>query len=310
MAFVSGLVYRILAPGQTLTIYGGFFDGSCSVSFGDNVAAVVDYDDTKIEVVVPSLKGQYNVTLTDGNDNVIEVGDVSVVELKDTPRRNAPKPYGREDFLNYVLSLMPRGNAFAASSGSNFRKLLTAIADSFKYTWDTIKGMVDSVDPTHTENLEDWERELNLPILGIYPETEEGRRAEIYRIECNEGGCTKAFVKKILSLMGIDADVYEYTKEPEAFEGVDFGDDDPRFFFKINFHIDEDDFIYFNAGESCAGDYLLDFTDYVEESIFNEIKQAHVKIIFGYEPTSMGFISLSTESGELIVSENDEVIEV
>lgn len=310
MAFVQGIVYMRISPGQTLTIFGGFFDGSCEVYFGNIKASVIDYDDEMIEAVVPIEKGDYRVTLVDGASRVHEVGDVSVVELVDTPKRFAPKNYGQNDFFNYVLSLLPRGNAFALWKGSFFHKLLTALSDAFKYTWDTIQSMVDSIDPTHTENFDDWEGELNLPVIGIYPETFEGRRAEIYRAECTEGGCTKSFVKKILSLMGIDADVYEYTKEPDAFEGVDFGDDDPRFFFKINFHVDEDDFVYFSAGESCAGDFLLDFSKYVEEKIFNELKQSHVKIIFGYEVTQEQFTAIATEGGEVIVTENDEVIEL
>lgn len=305
MAFVQDVVYRIISPGQTLTIWGGFFDGNCEVYFGSKKASVIDYDEEKIEVLAPIELGEYKVTLDDGS-KVIDVCDVSVVDLASTPQRNAPKDYTDNDFFNYVLSLLPRGNAIATRKDSFFGKLLTAISTSVKYVWDTIRSMVVAVDPTHTENFNEWEGELNLPVIGIYPDTLQGRRAEIYRVECSNGGCSVEYIKKMLFLMGIDADVYEYTKNPEQFASIDFGGDDPRFYLRIVFHLQKEDFVQFRAGVSCAGDYLLDFTQYMEEAVFEQIKQAHIKIVYGYEEVVGNYITddfgipLTDEHGTLL----------
>lgn len=303
MAFVNGVVYKIISPGQTFTIFGGFFDGDCSVYFGDTKASVVDYDEDRIEVIAPIEKGAYKVTLDDGT-RTIDVCNVAVVELAETPRRFAPKDYTNQDFLNYAISLLPRGNALSIWKGSNFNKLLTALADAFKYTWETIQAMVDSVDPTHTENYSEWEGELNLPVLGINPETIEGRRAEIYRAECTEGGCSKSFITKMLSLMGIEADVYEYTKDTDKFSGIVFPEgEDPRFYLLIIFHLHSEDFVQFRAGSASAGDYLIDFKQYKEEAVFDEIKQAHIKIIYGYDDgVTEGH--LLTDDGKCLTDEN------
>jgi len=304
MAFVQGIVYKRIATGQTLTIFGGLFDVDCSVYFGTTKAAIVDFDDEKIEAVVPIEKGDYHVTLDDGHGNVIDVDDVAVVELAETPRRNAPKEYSTDNFFNYVLSLFPRGNAFAMWEGTNFSKLVNALSHAFKYTWDVIQNMTTAIDPTHTENLDDWEGELNLPIVGIYPDTFEGRRSEIYRAECTDGGCSKSFITKMLSLMGIEADVYEYTKDTDKFSVIVFPEgEDPRFYLLIIFHLHSEDFVQFRAGSACAGDYLIDFKQYKEEAVFDDIKQAHIKIIYGYDDgVTEGH--LLTDDGKCLTDEN------
>lgn len=282
MAFVTDYNNRIIAPGQTFTIFGGFFDGNCSVTLNGENSTIVDYDEDKIEVLAPVGLGDYEVKLIDGDNIQFNVGMIAVVALADTPRRNAPKDYTEEEFFSYTTSLLPRGNAFALWKGSVFRKLMTAVSGAFKYTWDTIKEMIDAVDPTHTENLGDWEEELNLPVLGIYPSDDAGRRAEVYRVECLNGGCSVDYWRQILGLMGIYADIWEFTKNPEKFNGVDFGNDDPRFFSKIDFFLEDYEFKTFEAGVSSAGDYLLDFPLYAEQKVFNNIKLSHTKIVFGY----------------------------
>lgn len=280
--FVTGYNNRRIAPGQTFTIFGGFFDGGCSVTLNGDDATIVDYDENMIEVLAPVELGDYEVKLIDGGNLQFNVGRVSVVALADTPRRNAPKDYTEEEFFSYTTSLLPRGNAFALWKGSVFRKLMTAVSGAFKYTWDTIKELMKAVDPTHTENLGDWEEELNLPVLGIYPSDDAGRRAEVYRVECLNGGCSVDYWRQILGLMGIYADIWEFTKNPDKFNGVDFGDDDPRFFSKIDFFLEDYEFKTFEAGVSSAGDYLLDFPLYAEQKVFQEIKPSHTKIVFGY----------------------------
>lgn len=282
MAFVTDYNNRIIAPGQTFTIFGGFFDGNCSVTLNGDDATIVDYDEDMIEVLAPVELGDYEVKLIDGDGLQFNVGRIAVVALADTPRRNAPKDYTEEDFFSYTTSLLPRGNAFALWKGSVFRKLMTAVSGAFKYTWDTIKELMNAVDPTHTENLGDWEEELNLPVLGIYPVDDAGRGAEIYRVECLNGGCSVDYWRQILGLMKIYADVWEFTKNPEKFNGVDFGNDDPRFFSKIDFYLEDYEFKTFEAGVSSAGDYLLDFPLHAEQKVFNDIKLSHTKIVFGY----------------------------
>ena len=308
MVFVQGIVYKRIAPGQTLTIFGGFFDGGCSVYFGSTKADVVDYAEDRIECVAPIAIGSYKVTIHDGDGDVVDAGNVEVLALADTPKRNAPKVYGDEDFYEYVVSLLPRGNAFAMWSGSNFRKLLSCLAFAFEYVWFTIRSMADAIDPMHTSNIDDWEDELHLPMVGNADKSEAKRRAEIYRVECTDGGCSKGYIKRLLALMDIKADVYEYTSDPDKFADYEFGEDDPRYYFKVSFHLSEDDFVTFNAGESAAGDYLLEFSQYLQEAVFDEIKPSHTKVIYGYDDSVIKGYILGDDGTTRMVDDDGEAI--
>ena len=96
-------------------------------------------------------------------------------------------------------------------------------------------------------------------------------------------GVLSIFIKKILKLMNLDADIYEYLYNPEKFEDVPFGNEDnPASFIMIRFKVEIDDFDYFRAGVSVAGDRVMDFDNLQVESVFNKIKQSHIKIIFTY----------------------------
>lgn len=282
MIFVKDISSRKAAPGQTVSIFGGFFDTGVKVSFGGNDAAIVECDEDMVSAVVPEMSGNCVVTVSYEGTVVKTFTGFSVVELADTPTRNPAKEYTEKDFDSYVRSFFPRGIAFAMDGESNMSKMVLSLAKTFHYVWNTIRSMQQAVDPSHTENYDKWEDELSLPVIGITPSTDAGRLAEIYRKECLDGGCTKAYIKRIISLMGIDAEVYEYTSDPDKFYGVDFGTDDPNFYFKINFSVDESDFTYFTAGDSAAGDYLLDFDKHAEEAVFSELKPSHAKIVFGY----------------------------
>lgn len=304
MAFVVDAGFKIVSPGQTLTIWGGFFDARCSVYIGGKNAPVIEYDDAMIVVSVPSGYGAKDVVLNDGSKD-IAVCQISVVELAQTPKRNAPKDYSENDFDVFTASLLPRGRALSMENGSVFRKLLKSISTAFRYVWGVIRETTNGIDPTHTENLSEWESELNLPVLGINPKSDSGRRSEIYRIECLTHGNTISDIRNLLSLMGIDGDVYEFYRHPEKFTGVEFFPDDPNYFYKIEFKINPSDISQFCAGSGCAGDYLTDFQQYETEQVFRDTKPAHTKIVFGYVVNA---VRLVTDAGKVFVDDNNNQI--
>ena len=279
--FVQDIGYRRVAVGQSVTIFGGLLDIGCHVYIGDEEASIVDFGEDFIEALAPLYEGDYDVRVTYGTTSV-SAGRIHVSALAESPTRNVAKEYRDRDFDEYVRSLFPRGQAFAMWKGSNLSRLITALAFAFAYVWNVILEMLKAIDPTHTENYDEWEKELALPVTGIDSQLAKDRLSEIYRAECLNGGCTKSFYRQLLFLMGIDADVYEYTIEPDKFEGNTFRGD-PRYYFKIVFHVKSTDFVQFRAGESAAGDYLLDFTQYREEKVFESIKQSHTKLMFGYD---------------------------
>ena len=175
----------------------------------------------------------------------------------------------------------------------------------FAYVWETIRSLLEAIDPTHTSNFNEWEEELSLPEVGISPFGDAGRRSEIHRVECLDGGCSLNYIKHLLGLMNVRSDVYEYTKNPERFQNVDFGGDDPRFFFKIQFHLDDDFFNRFETGVSYAGCSLYDYTKIKEESVFNRIKPSHTKIVYGYDN---GFNDIALSNGGYLLTDDEHSI--
>lgn len=107
------------------------------------------------------------------------------------------------------------------------------------------------------------------------------------------GGCSKDYIKSIAELFGLDVDVLEYWKEDErdAFDGVDFGNQDPNFFVIVRSDIGVINLTY----ARCSGDYsaedelacdcnsrLMDFGDSNYEAVLTSVSPAHVKMLFVY----------------------------
>ena len=303
MFFVDGISSKVLCSGLTFTVFGGFFDSECKVMFDDNVA-VESFSESHISVIVPEISGSFDCSVVDGSDHSVALGRVSVGNTFDVPVYNYVRENSQEAFEDYVEGMFPRGQVFNFESGSNFRKLVAGCAYAFRYTWNLLRSMMRALDPLHTENFDEWERELGLPEVGIVSSSDDERRREVYRTGFAYGGCSVNFYKRILSLMKVNAEIFEYVYNPEKFANVDFGDDDPRFYMMIRFRVPLLTYEYFRAGEAVAGDLLLDYSNYSIETVFEKIKHAHVKIVYSY--LTRKNMVIVTSSGAAIVTSNGE----
>ena len=307
MIFVDGISSKKLCSGLEFTVYGGFFDASCRVKFGSVTAVVDTFSESFITVVVPEVSGSVNATIEDGAGHSINLGNVSVGPMNSVQTYNYIRDYKITDFIEYILGLFPSGRLFDFSEGSVWRKLVNAAAYCLHYLWSLIQSLIQALDPFQTENFGEWERELGLPEVGISPETDDARRREIYRVGFSKGGCSINYYKRILALMNVEADIFEYTKNPERFEGVVFGDDDPNFYMMIRFRVPLLNLTYFRAGESRAGERVMDYVNLRIETVFERVKQAHIKIIYSYLTqqemyimTSLGYRIVTSEGAPLV----------
>lgn len=304
MIFVDAISSKVLCSGLTFTVFGGFFDSECKVMFDDKVAVVESFSESHISVIVPDISGSFDCSVVDGSDHSVALGRVSVGNTFDVPVYNYVRENSQEAFEDYVEGMFPRGQIFNFENGSNFRKLAAGCAYAFRYTWNLLRSMMRALDPLHTENLDEWERDLGLPEIGIVSEDDDDRRREIYRTGFAYGGCSINFYKRILSLMKINAEIFEYVYNPEKFSHFDFGDNDPRFYMMIRFRVPLLTYDYFRAGKSVAGDLLLDYSNYSVESVFEKIKHGHIKIIYSY--LTRKNMVIVTSSGAAIVTSNGE----
>lgn len=307
MIFVDGISSKVLCSGLTFTVFGGFFDSECKVIFGEKDAVVESFSESHISVVVPDIEGSFDCSVVDGSDNSVALGRVSVGNAFDVPVYDYVRDISQDSFDDFVEGMFPRGQIFNFENGSNFRKLAAGCAYSFRYTWNLLRSMMRALDPLHTENFDEWERDLGLPEIGIVPEDDDDRRREIYRTGFAYGGCSINFYKRILSLMKVDADIFEYVYNPEKFSHVVFADNDPRFYMMIRFRVPLLTYDYFRAGGSVAGDLLLDYSNYSVESVFEKIKHAHVKIIYSYL-TRKNMVIVTSSGSAIVTSNGDRLI--
>lgn len=304
MIYVDSTSSKVVCSGLTFAVFGGFFDSGCFVKFGDVVAVVESFTHDRLTVVVPDITGNFQCRVVDGGGHSVNLGYVNIGNASDVPVYNFVRDYGQDDFKDFVEGLFPKGVLFDFSDGTVLKKIVAAIAAALLYLWGFCVAFLKALNPLHTDNFDEWERELGLPEVGIVSSNSDERRREIYRAGFSFGGCSINFYRRILSLMKVNADVFEYVKNPEKFSGVDFGDDDPRFFLMIRFRVPLLTYEYFRAGDSVAGDLLCDFSNYSVESVFERIKQAHVKIVYSYmTPRNMVLI---TSSGAALVTSNGE----
>ena len=316
MIFVTEISSKVLTPGIEFTVFGGFFDSLCKVTFGghDEVETeVVSFAEDYITIIVPDLPyGDYRVMIEDGSGDVTRLGFVTIGDFDSVTPYDYSRNYGNDDFEDLIEGLFPKGQLFDFENGSVWRRFILGISLSILYLWNLVRSYIKAESPFQTDNIDDWERELGLPELGITPISENERRREIYRVGFSGGGCSINFYKKILKLMNLDADIYEYLYNPEKFEDVPFGNEDnPASFIMIRFKVEIDDFDYFRAGVSVAGDRVMDFDNLQVESVFNKIKQSHIKIIFTYVAPIVNYLVtdddkyLVTNDGRRIIAAMD-----
>lgn len=340
MIFVKSKSENVLAPGQLLSVFGGFFDDGCSVLFNGEAGSNYDVVDDCITAVCPDKTGSYEVTVKDSSGKTFDLGTLVVTELNNLPQGDRPLRYRMRDFCAYIVGLMPRGNAFPLDfdgreegeiseerplKSSVFGKLIWAMAYAVNYGYKYIQSLFDAMDPTRTENLDEWERELGLPIDGIESVNDCARRAEVYRMACEKGGCTKPYFQKILNLMGISADIYEYWQDPSKFsvttteytkdestgktswERVTYTYEfpegaDKNFYWKINVHANELSVKYFTCESPCT-DPLVEWRNLAMENLINRIKPAHTVAIFAYDDGIRGGYLLDSNGKRLTAAD-------
>ena len=208
---------------------------------------------------------------------------------------------GKYKLIEYRTDRLKLTQLFDLENGSNFRKLVSGLAFALVYVWQLILDMQKALNPLHTDNIDEWEKELNLPEVGVAPQDDDGRRRELYRVWGSKGGCNINYYRKLIALLGIDATIFEYTKNPERFVGYVFPENAiPQYYLMIRFKIHQQEFSYFTAGVSGAGDRVMDFTDNFLESIFEKSRQAHIKIAYSY--LTEEYVNLVTNDGKKFVT--------
>ena len=265
--------------GGSVVVFGSGFDSLCWVLVGDRYANIVDYDGDSLEFSAPPEIGRYAVSVGRGQETfknfTLEVCSLRNVESWNLPVRT------KDDFRDAFLGLMPRGFAWFVGRGGNWCELFTGFASGLFVLYSLYRQLVYAIDPTKTTCYADWENELNLPIKGVERDSDDGRLDEIYRIARKRGGNTVPYFKSLAALFGLDVRIYEYWKNPEKFDDVNFGDKDPNFFWMVEIDSDNADWHVCTCNDTC-NDYLQWWWNAPLESLIDFVKPAHTQVLYRY----------------------------
>lgn len=312
MIYVDGKTYST-AVGLELAIFGGFFDDDCGVKFGTIDAEILSVTDDCITCLVPETAGKYAVYVTDGHGASVFAGNANVSTLTDYEKIGCPADYKFKDFLGYVNGLLPKTSSilftsefrdYASVTASRpltcgfFGKMLWAIAYSIQCLFGYIRAVAAAINPLTTSNFDTWENDLALPIKGIEQTTDEGRKKEIIRIACSKGGCTKNYFKKILKIVGVDAEIYEYWSRPDLFGTVPVSDDEKNFYWMIRENDENPVVRHLKCNGKCNMP-LSWWTETFIKDLFNKIKPSHTRLLFAKKWTRVHY-NLVGDSSNLI----------
>ncbi|MBI5550756.1 MAG: DUF2313 domain-containing protein [Desulfobacterales bacterium] len=137
------------------------------------------------------------------------------------------------------------------------------------YHLDTVAASADDMvanafADTAAALLVDWER-----VLGLRPAPAatlvDRRAANVAKIRAR-GGLSRRYFIELAAGMGFTIEIYE----------------EPDWTWRVHVLSSPDFLNYFRAGESCAGDYLLDFGTPALEEMIVDLKPAHTFVYFSY----------------------------
>lgn len=277
------------------TLWGVGFSSNCKVKFygSTDVKSLIDVEDGRLVFKAPKSAGTYSLYVEDEND--VKSNYVSLVVLqRNLMPVNKIDERDQNDFALMLKGLLPRGFMWdfkwssVDSKKTNWQKLLESIAAGISNVWDEmLVPLVKNSSPAITGALVEWERELGLPRKGIpYEGTDaqklKKRSDEVFRIARVRGGCTIPLIKNIIELFGLDAEVYEYFRNPEVFPQwvKDLGENAYMYsMIKITGGVDVSEF---DCNSSCE-DYLAFWWNQNFENAIEFDKLAHIKFIFVYE---------------------------
>lgn len=289
---------KVIAKGGTISVYGSCFTNLTRGWLGDKELVVKDYEYGFVEFAGLSTVGQYVLYVGTSVENRQEVGPIVIRELTGLHLYRLKKPTLNEA-RDMMLGLFPRGFAWYKGLDGNFAKLSRGLSRVVCEIYQLVISYQNAVSPSHTDSFEDWENELALPEKGVVSNIDDFRREEIFRKDCRKGGCTIPYFKSIALLFGKKINIYEYFNNPEKFEDVDFGDDDPNFYWMIEFEANSSDMHVCTCNDTC-NDYLREWWNAPIEAMFDAIKPAHTKLVYSY----------TNDFQELVlVDDNENVIE-
>lgn len=295
-----------VAKSGTVYVYGAGFSHLTKAWLNSKEISLKDYDYGHAEFTVHTKIGKYSLYVGSDVADRILIGDVEICELTDLPLSGPRVPEKSADgsidtARDAMISLLPRGVAWYKGHDGNFSRLMAGLANVVRSFYELAMSYRASVSPSHTDSFDVWESELALPRFSSgYGDSDTRRREEIFRINGKKGAATIPYLKSLLNLYGAKYDLYEYWKNPLVFPSwiAAKNGEKAKFFILVKVYQDK----YSDKGANCnsnCNSSLGGPRDIVLESIIEQAKPAHVRIVYRY------FVRILTDADGVPIVNND-----
>lgn len=192
----------------------------------------------------------------------------------------------KENYIELLKGLLPRGLAWTRELGTYFHKMLEAMAEEFaRYDVRIGTDLINEADPSTTlELLSDWERVVGLPdpCSEEVSETVALRRSDVIRKLNARGGQSRQFFIDLAAGFGYTitiSDILPFRSGRNRC-GDRCYDKDWQFVWLV--HSPTIISKYFLCGDGRCGDRLRVWRDVELECVINGKKPAHTRVFFTY----------------------------
>jgi uncharacterized protein YmfQ (DUF2313 family) len=192
--------------------------------------------------------------------------------------------YASSDYLNALLSLMPRGRVWPKDPSSVQAQALACFTPTFvRSNQDANDLLVDAFPPTSVDLLPEWESTLGLPdpCAGAQP-TIQLRQKQVVARFTNSGGQSITYFVNLAKTLGYDITITQFA--PFRFGQSNFGTlmygNAWAFAWQVNapgFSIEQ-----FKFGADAFGEPFAYWTNNILQCELNSYAPAHTTPIFDY----------------------------
>lgn len=192
--------------------------------------------------------------------------------------------YSKQDYTQALMSLLPRGRAWAKETTSVMYTSLSFIGATYaRLNIRSANLLVDAFPKTTVELLPEWESALGLPdpCLGPAPTLQE-RRGQVVARFANVGGQSVIYITQFAANLGYDISIKQFApfRCGESRCGDQLGGEEWFFTWSIQSALNE--IKYFRTGQSTAGEPLRKWSNEVLECEIINIAPAHTHVLFEY----------------------------
>lgn len=186
-------------------------------------------------------------------------------------------------YLNVLLALLPKGDAWPTDLDSDMAGLMHGIAEEFARIDSRCTDVINESNPSMSaELLNEWEEQLGLPLPCVpAAQTLIERKAAVMQMYRAFGGQSRQFFIELAAALGYTITIHEFTPLLAGFvAGDEASGEDWAYTWQVN--APETTVKHFTVGTSGAGEALATWGNEALECSIKRLVHAHRIVQFSY----------------------------